>query len=417
MPIVSGNMYAEGHLILHKYNELNILILGDISDDLKIFATQIDTLHYYLRNTVMSDVTVYLHCTNSVLDDVARQLNIIKQDVDPSDNDELTSAVLNFDFDIVFDQENKFDQKFLWSKFYEFECVKNLVELKESVENYLIGSGIAWSFTNSFWNMPLFMKYMTAPGVCMDFFSFMSECVSNKKYTDNQKEQVRYITNKIKQVEYARDILNYYIKRMRKSRRNNMIDDDYNVQLNYHLSNYYFIMAGTFDSLARLINSVYKLGLTYHGDLAVEKIKFLNLNRKKRTGFVRLFKNKKFVKWVSFLKERRNFIAHDGDMRQTPLVKAKEVLLTDTEINEIVDKQLDWKLLSRYLPENLLMAQREQAVQLAKIKNNHKVIAEKVMIIPITGGGYKIHSPLIDIDHDFERFTEVMSKALSILRR
>jgi hypothetical protein len=325
--------------------------------------------------------------------------------------------VNDLDIDIIFDQDNQFEQKFLWSKFYEFECVKSFDNLRESVENYLVGNGISWSFANSFWNMPLFMKYLATSGICMDYFAFMGECVTTKGYSDAQKEKVRYITNKIKQVEYSRDVLQYYIKRMRKSRRNDMPDDDYNLQLNYHLSNYYFLMAGTLDSLARLINSVYVLGLTKYSDLAVEKKSFVDANRNKRTGFVRLFKNKKFVKWVSFLKDRRNFIAHDGDMRQTPLVKERKALLTDTEVDALVDKQLDWTLLSSYLPPDLLRAQREQAIQLVRVQNDYEVIAEKMMIIPAPGGGYKMHFPLIDIDYDYEHFSIIMSKVLDRLRR
>lgn len=403
--------------MLHNFNELNILILGNIDSDMQEFVVQVDTLHHYLRNTVGSDVTIKLHCTSSVADDVARSFGITRCNVNPSNNEGLLSAVNDLDIDVVFDQDNQFEQKFLWGKFYEFDTVKTLKELKESTENFLVGNGIAWSFANPFWNMPLFMKYTNTPGICMDYFAFMSECTSTKGYTDMQKEKVRYITNKIKQVEYARDVLQYYIKRMRKARRNGMADDDYNIQLNYHLSNYYFLMAGTLDSLARLINDVYKLKLTRYSELAVEKDKFIDANRTKRTGLVRLLKNKKFVKWVSFLKERRNFIAHDGDVRQTPLVKEKKVPLTDAEANAIVDGQMDWTLLASVLSADLLQAQREQAVQIVRIQNDYEVVAEKIMMIPAQGGGHKIHSPLIDIDHDYEQFSEIMSKVLVRLRK
>lgn len=403
--------------MLHNFSELNILLLGDINTDLQDFAVQIDTMHHYLRNTVGSDVTIKLHCTSSVLNDVAQSFNITKHNVNPSTDEELLSTVNDLDIDIVFDQNNQFKQKFLWSKFYEFDSVKTLEKLKESVENYLVGSGIAWSFASPFWNMPLFMKYMNTPGIGMDYFAFMGECTSTKGYTNIQQEKVRYITNKIKQVEYARDVLQYYIKRMRKARRNGMADDDYNIQLNYHLSNYYFLMAGTLDSLARLINDVYRLKLTRYSDLAVEKSSFIDANRRKRTGLVRLFKTKKFVKWISFLKERRNFIAHDGDVRQTPLVKEKKVPLTDVEIDAIVDGQMDWSLLAGVLPADLLQAQREQAVQMARIQNDYEVIAEKIMMIPTQDGGHKVHSPLIDIDHDYEQFSEIMLKVLARLRK
>lgn len=416
MPIINGNMYAEGRPVLHEFDELNVLILGDISQNLQDFVNHLDTLHYYLVDIVGSNIKIKLHSTGVVDSTSAERLAIERHEIVVSTEEDLLTAVGDLDIDVVFDQNDEFSEKFLWSKFYEFDAPKAIAELRSSVESYLIGSGVAWSFAMPVWNMPLFMKYMSIPGLCMDYFAFMGECTA-KGYSDDQKERVRYVTNKIKQVEYARDILRYYIKRMRKARRAGMSDDDYNLQLNYHLSNYYFLMAGTLDSVARLINSVHKLGLTRYADLAVEKDGFVNKNRSKRTGFVRIFKKVKFKKWILFLKERRNFIAHEGDMRQTPIVQEKSVPLTDTEVNAIVDRQLDWTFLAAVLPTEMFQAQREQAVELVRIQNDYRVVAEKVMIIPQAGGGHKIHSPLIDIDHDYDQFVDIMSKVLSRLRR
>lgn len=401
--------------MLHRFEELNVLILGDVSTDLRGFMSHLDTLHYYLMDAVGSPIKIKVHCTSAVSITVATSLRIERHGISIGSEEELLSAVNDIDLDIVFDQNDEFDQKFLWSKFYEFDAPKTFSELQASVENFLIGSGVAWSFAMPIWNMPLFMKYMSVPGLCMDYFSFMGECTA-KGYSDEQKEKVRYVTNKIKQVEYARDILQYYIKRMRKARRAGMTDDDYNFQLNYHLSNYYFLMAGTLDSVARLINSVYKLGLTAYKDLAVEKDSFINKNRSKRTGFVRIFKRVKAKKWVIFLKDRRNFIAHEGDMRQTPIVQENETLLTDAEVDEIVDRQLDWGFLASVLPAEMYQAQRDQSVQLVRIQNDYRTIAEKIMMIP-GAGGYKMHAPLIDVDHDYEQFAGIMSDVLVKLRR
>ena len=416
MPIVNSVMYAEGRKVLHRFDELNVLILGGITNDPRAFAIQIDTLHHYLIDTVASDITIQLHCTSIVANNVAQSLNITQHDTIPTTNEELLTAVNDLDIDVVFDQNNQFNQKFFWSKFYEFEAVKTIEDLRNSIENYLIGSGITWSFTRPLWNMPLPMKYMATPGICMDYFDFMAKCTGIKKYTDNQKEKVRYITNKIKQIEFSRDILQYYVKRMRKARRNGMPDDDYNLELNYHLSNYYFLMAGTLDTVSRLMNDVYKLGLK-RPQLAIEKVEFINANRKKRTGFVSLLTKKEFVDWISWLKERRNFVAHDGDIRQTPLVEAKKTPLTDDEINAIVDQQIDWTLMAANLPTDLYQAQREQAIQLARIQHGYKVIAEKIMMVPEADGGHKIYFPLLDIDLDYEKFADLMTKILYRLKK
>lgn len=415
MPIVNGKMYAEGRPKLNNFATLNVLILGNQNAELESLIEQIDVLHQYLRGTAGSDISIKLHCTGAIKASDATRLGLERHEAKIETEDALISIVQEADIDIVFNQNNQFTEKFLWSKFYEIDAPHEMEGLIKSIENYLVGSGVAWSFAMPVWNMPLFMKYMSTEGLCMDYFIFMGECTL-KGYTDQQKERVRYVTNKIKQVEYARDILNYYVKRMRKARRNGMDDDDYNLQLNYHLSNYYFLMAGTLDSIARLINDIYSLKLRRYADLAVEKDSFIEKNRKKRSGFVRIFKNTKFKKWVLFLKERRNFIAHDGDMRQTPLVKARETPLTESEVSAIVDAQTDWSLMATIIPPDLLQAHREQAAQIVRVQHDYEVVAEKMMNLPVEGG-HKMYSPLLDIDHDYDQFANIMSKVLARLKK
>ena len=60
-------------------------------------------------------------------------------------------------------------------------------------------------------------------------------------------------------------------------------------------------------------------------------------------------------------------------------------------------------------------APRAMAFEMARIKNNYKVIARNTMHVPGKNGG-TIWLPLMSIDFDYEHFSEIMSKILVKLK-
>ncbi len=416
MPIVNGTMYAEAQGLVH-FEELNVLIPGALSSDLTTFAVQIDTLHAYITDTLGSNVRIKLHCTNAVAENRAQALRITRHDIGGPTESNLQAMTKELDIDVILDQANQFSKEYAQKNFYQFQIVRTLPDLANSCEEFLVGHSIVWLFSNASWNTPMFMRYFGRPGVCRDYFTFMGECTSAKGYSSEQQEKVRYIANRFGQVEYSKDIIQYHIKRMRKAERN-VHPDVGNFELNYHLSNYYFLMAGIMDSMARLINSTYRLGFTHPRDLGLEKLQFIDANRRKRTGFVRILTNKAFADWLSFLKERRNFIAHDGDMRQSPLVEQNDTLLTDEEVEQLVNQKMDWAYAASVMPPEAIQAWREQTAQMIRIERDYRVIAKNVMIVPDSRtGGMKIYQPLVSIEYDYNKLRDVMAKLLARLKK
>lgn len=399
MPIVGGQMYAELKPMIHNYTRLHILVIGDrASAAVQAIVRQVNVLDAYLGDIGKSRIKVTMSFVNTINDA------------------ELLERVGNDDIDVVFDQLKQFNEKFINKNFYTTEIVKSPEALSFSIESFLVGNGVAWRLLEPIWNMQLSLRYTEQAGLCRDFYTYMTQCQSTGRYTSDQIDRIRYIVNKIKQIDYARDLLHYYIKRLRKAERLGFADDDsYNLELNYHVSNYYFLLSGSLDSLARLLNDFYKLGLSRYSELALEKDIFIDKNISKHTGIGRLLKTRKFKNWMVFLKKRRNFIAHEGDMRQTPLVKEKSTLLTDKEINAIVDKQMDWKNFASLVPavfsQEMYDAQRTMSFDMARIKNNYEVIARNVMHVPEKSGG-SMWLPLMSVDFDYEHYAELMYKIL-----
>lgn len=398
-------MYAELRPILHHFNELNILVLGDINTvAAQAILHQVKVLDTYLEN--ISKSYIKIRVSNAYITTQADLLKKVEQG----------------DVDAVFDQEKLFTSKFVDKNFYTTEIIQTAVALEDSIENFLVGSGVAWRLSEPVWNMQLSFKYMEKSGLCRDFYIYMTKCQASGKFTSKQIESIRYVVNKIKQINYSKDLLQYYIKRLRKAERAGLGDDDsYNLELNYHISNYYFLLAGTLDSVARLLNDFYRLGIPKNSyrDLGLEKENFIKMNLARRTGLARTLKNKNFSHWMRFLKERRNFIAHEGDMRQAPLVKERKPPLTDEEINAIVDNQMDWVNLAGLVAIGMFTqefydAQRAMSFDMAKIRHNYEVIARNVMDVPNKNGS-NMWLPLMSVDFDYDKFDQIMGRVLSKL--
>lgn len=400
MPIVQGAMYPELRPIIHHFDKLKILVNGPIKEPaISELIKQIDILHIYLAQINKPNIEI-------ITLSVTRGL----------DESDLIAKVKSEDIDVVFDGEKSYTQKFINSNFYTTEIVQSIDLVIFSIENFLVGNGVAWRLSDPVWNSQLLLRYMEQPGLCHDYYIYMTECQSSGKYTSNQIDRIRYIVNKIKQINYSRDLLHYYIKRLRKAERAGFGDNDsYNLELNYHLSNYFFLIAGALDSIARLLNDFHKMGLSKYSELGLEKDVFIKKSLSKRMGIARVLKTKKLNHWMTFLKKRRNFIAHEGDMRQTSLVKEKKKPLNDDEINSIVDRQMDWAQLAALLPHDMYDAHRSMVFDITRIKHNYEEIAKNIMDVP-TGKGHTLWQPLISVDFDYDQFAKVMNGILSKLK-
>ncbi len=414
MPIVGGQMYAEAREQLRNFNELNVLILGSSTREIVAFLEQLSTMHVYINQTLGTNVGIKVHCTGAFDSRIAQHFGLTVRslsDINETSTKELVQAA---DIDVIFDQDNVLSKRYAQDNFYAFQTVNRLTELVASCEDFLVGNDIAWLFSNITWNLPLFMRYFDRPGLCRDYFMFMGECTGTHGYTSDQQDKVRYIANRLGQIEYSKDIIQSYIKRMRKAKRNGYSEQDFGLELNYHLGNYYFLIAGVLDSMARLLNNVLKLELNRH-QLALEKEDFINANRRKRTGLVRILTKREFTDWQSFLKERRHFIAHEGDMRQSPLVEQNDVLLTNDEVERLVDAQSDWTYMATFTTREVIQALRAQSAQMVRIQHDYKTVAEYAMIVP-NANGTKIFQPLRSIEYDYDQLADVMTKFLARLK-
>jgi hypothetical protein len=415
-PIVSGNMYPELHKQLLDPTEFNVLILGTLNADFLMFLSQIEVLHNYIADKFGDGTHINIHAIKDDKKNMFELHEAVK--VHPLDSltPEAAFELMNqLDIDVVLDATPRISDKEAAKSDDSYKVVRDLEGLIAECETFLVGRNIPWAFRDAMWNMTWFARYYTQPGLCQDTFSFMSETKSKHGYNDDQVERLRYLVNRIGQVEYCNDVLNSFIQKKRRAHRHKMKNQDYSFELNYHLSNYYFLISGGLDITARLLNDVFNLGITNHMGLGLEKDDFIAKLTGASPSLAKLYNTKKFKEWVSWLKERRNFIAHEAGMHHTPIVKEKKKKMTPAELEQKIDEQTDWGLLKTILTPELYQAQRDMVANIVSLDDYEQVMGD-VMVVK-TKGNTKLFLPLRAIDHDNQLFHDIISKTIAILQK
>ena len=230
--------------------------------------------------------------------------------------------------------------------------------------------------------------------------------------------RARYLWTKTNLLSYSRDLLTYVLQLRRKTcRRGYNEHQNFSIEINYHLTNFYFLMASAFDIISRFLNEYYSLGINDFNKLALEKKTMLGRLKKSVPDLYIFLSETENNKWISWLKRRRNYITHDGVVGHAPLVKEKQVKLTDKEISDIVDTQADWERIADILPQAVLYDQYRQLVEeMVRLKNDYEVIAEDIMVVESKDGS-EIFSPLISIHYDYDKFSQIVDNIMDIILR
>lgn len=382
----------------YDFNELNILLPSAQAQQLQNVINKINLLQAHLPGIGRDEITINI------------------KNVETLNQNNLLEVVSKENIDIVIDLASNYDDIFIYKHFYKVEILKTINELRSSIESFLLGNNIAFDLSNPVFKMDLTDYYIARQGLNIAFYNFMAACEKSGHYSEDKIDRIRHIVNKINQIHYSKDLLDYYTKRFRKAKRlNSRSHNLFSIEINYHLSNYYFLLAGTLDSMARLLNSFFELKLRKYKDLALEKESFIQANKDKQTGIGQVLENTESKEWILFLKKRRNFIAHEGAMQTTSLIKEKDKPLGDNEIRQQVDKKINsLKISIPMMTDEEISSFRNDYFGLEKYKANYEEILPEIISMPSKDKAL-IWRPLFNIEYDYNQFSNLMKKILSKL--
>lgn len=415
MPIVSGSMYPELKLQMLDSPEFNVLILGELTHDYLFFLSKLDVLHNYIEDRIGDDTKINLYALKS---DKRNMLEIHEgvtvHKLESINAESIAELIRSTDADVVLDTEQLISDKDAIDNDVNYLVARDLEAAEAECETFLVGRNIAWIFKDPMWNTTLFTRYYMREGLCRDTFYFMAEAAEKNGYTQDQVERVRFLTNRIGQIDYCKDVINSYLQKKRRAYRHGNTEQDFNFELNYHLSNYYFLISGGLDIIARILNDVFSLGIKHFGGLGLEKNDLTKALEKDHPEIAKLYGVKKVKEWIEWLKERRNYVAHEGGVHHTQLVEEKAVKMTPEELERKIDEQTDWVLMKAMLTPELYQAQRDMVANIVRMDDYDEVAAD-VMLVK-TGGNTKVFMPLRNINHDYDHFQEITRKTLDNLK-
>jgi hypothetical protein len=415
MPIVSGNMYPELKLQMLDSSEFNVLILGELTADHLFFLSKLDVLHNYIGDRIGDGTKINVHALKSDKRNMYEALESVSvHQLEAINAKSIAELIQSTDADVILDTEQLISDKDVIDNDEKYLVVRDLDATEVECETFLVGRNIAWIFKDPMWNTTLFTRYYMRAGLCRDTFYFMGEAADKNGYTQDQVERVRFLTNKIGQIDYCKDIINSYLQKKRRAYRHGNTDQDFNFELNYHLSNYYFLISGGLDIIARVLNDVFSLGITHFGGLGLEKDDLTKALEKDHPDIAKLYGVKKVKEWIEWLKERRNYVAHEGGVHHTQLVEEKAVKMTPEELERKIDEQTDWPLMKTMLTPEQYQAQRDMVANIVRMDDYDEVAAD-VMLVK-TRGNTKVFMPLRNIDHDYKHFQDITRETIEKLR-
>jgi hypothetical protein len=381
MAIVDGYMYPEVREAPTPHDSLIILVIGQHLQD---FQHQLNILCAYcsiLKRTDLFGIKVII---------VAGTKPVNKE------------FIVKHDVDIIYDKEKKLSKKKLNGLYGIAEYESDIKYLRSQIEAYLFGNGIFISFSFPAFGMHAVGKYLRIPELSDNYIELASEYPT-------YSNQFRFLLNKLGSVAYAVDSIKFFVQKRNKTNRRGSDVRHNSLEINYHLNNFYFLIASSFDIVARLLNQVYSLKLSYSA-LGIEKN---GLQNKLEQADVKV-KNAistEMIEWLEKIKEIRNAIAHEESLSNSKLVQEKpeNEKLSQDDINaQIKDEHgvmLD-HMADQFGKESAEWVRKTLEYKIS-LKNNYDVISEDAIVFKRNKGkDTAICNPIVSLDYDFEKFQE-----------
>lgn len=384
-------------------------------------AINTDMLNSHLVDRVRSDISVRFHAP--IEDTWVCHYDFVTIMPRLRDKDAMLQYAREKNVDIIHDPNGGFSKDERWAKHESFLFTTDSRELGIQIEAYLAGHEVVWLTSHPILNIRWIQKYDLRGGLTQRAFQFLRTAQSNG-YSSSQVQFVRSLLNKIMHIEYSRDLLYHYLILKRRATR---LGDGryYNFELMHHMTNYTFSICSAMDVLSRLLNDLYDLGYAAGSNYGIEKPYFLTRLSQKRKTLADIFALKKYNKWGRLIKIRRNEFTHSSHVYLTPLVMEKDESnkLSEAELESLVDQRLaadgiepiNWS-------DEIMEAIRATLRQELNLEHNYKKIAEDIMTLEMrdeASGQMSQHivRPLLMIDDDFDKISEIMERTFANLSR
>ena len=421
MPYSQGEIRPELNVNPANGDVLNVLVLLGAEIDIPTFSNNLGSLSDYIEDRFNNQYRINIIYQSS--EEIEKLKEVYEYDTVALENIEteiIEKIVKELDVDVLYSGSEKLLSE-LMNRYLPASTVDSEDELKLEIESFMTGKNIAWSFDNPVWNITWMFKFSSSNALTSKYMEYLNKAQGFLSYDSKQIGYVRALVNKTGQVRFAEEQLLAYIQQKNRSERNGMTKDtynydvfyDYSFELSFHLGNYYFLMSGCLDIIGRLFNEVYAIGLGWK-DTNIEHAKFQDAIRPKNEKTYNAVTAEGTSEWVTWLKRRRNHIAHASSPNYSNILQEKSVKLTDTEIdNRIKAMPAVMRLLSA-IPGAAGKSIYEQAKFFVRLHEDYGVWTRDGMEIVAYDSVKKkdiktLFHPLIDVKYDYDKFAKLLT--------
>lgn len=425
MPIVSG--YHIPEIVNQRARPVvfNVLLLDLSYDQISTISIYTEMLHNYLDTLKLSSNRIRLHVATA---DEARihGLTLMNPElkahvINIESKDEILELASVVDADIVLDENERFTQKEILKVADTLKIVHYFnPQFNDLLNAICTGWNVPWNFREPIWNASWISKYLEQGTLAKRVFDYMNLSRS-KNYTQDQVHIIRNLSNKTSQVNHCKQLLDYNLILRRYAKRHSIKAEDILFQISYELNNYYILISGCLDIIAKLLNDIYGLGFTPYQSYTLDKQLFLDRLAVKRKGLAKIVSLDKYLDWMDWMKKRRNLLAHESYLYLTPLLKRRAIQLSDQELDQAVeaifptaDYLRAW--ISQTLIDNLKANQKFQI----DLERNHETIVDDIMSMNKKNRKTGVESdiiffPLRAIEDDYKSMNELVNRIMKNL--
>jgi len=404
----------------------NVLFLGVDSVSVSSVLTYTEMLHDYLNTLGLSGNRIILH---TAVSSSTAYLGALTQtsdcfevhEINVESKEEILNLAKEKDIDVILDENEIFSQKEVYSNRDKLAIIHWYnPQFTDLINAICAGWGVVWNARNPVLNGTWVTKYLEENSLSKAVFDFM-EIGKRQGYSEEQVGFIRSMTNKISQMNHAKQLLDYTIILQRHANRHGLKTENLLFEHSYHLNNYYVLMASTLDVFSRLINNVYQLGFSQFTSYTLDKAVFLKALEQKRKGLAQIIQLKKHLDWMHWMKQRRNLFAHQSHIGLTEIVQRKKIQLTEDELNQKVEDSMDWAfMLTSGIASEAVQDLKEFTRFQIDLEQNYQTIVKDIMTIDKQDRVTRevtpvVFFPLRAIDDDYKVFSELVKRMIQNL--
>ena len=196
---------------------------------------------------------------------------------------------------------------------------------------------------------------------------------------------------------------------------------DYSFELNYHLGNYYFLISGCLDILARLLADIYDIAINNTVKPNIERSEFLAALLPKSQPLYDIYSEEKLNSWAVSLKRKRNYVAHESEASYTTILKPKNEKISDAEVKKKVRALQNWNAMRLLVGDSAVESNMHFAEFVIRMKEDNEVLTKDAMQFNYYDSVTHMEQmaffhPLIDVKFDYEKIEHILGQTSKLLQ-